>query len=156
MLNMLFSNNGYYIIDYETVFKNNPLLDLGYLTLNFINKDEELLKEYFNLDTVSEELKLDFTIAKVYSILHQSIFYYHIGVFGGLDKSLLTHNVKEIKKVSKLTYSELYNIDLYNRNDCYLLTTSIIKEGLNIVLNNKNIFSELLGDDLINEIESIY
>jgi thiamine kinase-like enzyme len=157
LLNMLFSNNGYYIIDYETTFKNNPLLDLSYLTLNFINKDEELLKEYFNIETVPEELKLDFTIAKAYSILHQSIFYYYFveTYGGGLDESLLTHNVKEIKKVSDIPFSELFILSIYNRNDCYLLTTAILKEGLNIVLNNKNIFTELLGDDLINEIESI-
>jgi thiamine kinase-like enzyme len=151
--NRLWNGNKYLIIDYEISYYNSPFIDLGYQTLYFINKEEEILKEYFGVENVKEELKNDFIIGKCLSFLFTGLTVRTVNVLiKKLIKNEITHNFKELTTITTTPYNKLYNINCFDNNQNYFISSLLIKESFVIIKNNIELFKPLLDEELLNNI----
>jgi hypothetical protein len=151
--NRLWSTDKFFIIDYEMSYYNTPFIDLGYQTLYFINKEEELLKEYFQIDTVSDELKNDFILGKCLSFLYIGLnIRTNSIVTEAFINTEITHNFKELKTLTTTPYDKLYNINCYNTNENYFISSLFIKEGFFLIKNNIELFKPFISDNLLYDI----
>jgi thiamine kinase-like enzyme len=151
--NRLWDGNKFFIIDYELSYYNTPFVDLGYQTLYFMNKEEEILKEYFGVEIVSEELMNDFIIGKCLSFLYTGLNVRTVNVLiTKLIKNDITYNFKELTTITTTPYNKLYNINCFDNNKNYFISSLFIKESFVIIKNNIELFKPLLDEELLNNI----
>jgi thiamine kinase-like enzyme len=147
-LNRIWNNGEYKLIDFEASFNCVPLIDLGFQTLYFKDKEVELLKLYYN-EEPTEELINDFYIGIQCAFINYSICFKN----NFKDINEVSINFKDVLQISKVSYEKIYSLNFYIPNDLYFVMFSFIKESFTNILNKEELFTPMLGEEIINKIK---